>query len=487
MIKFLSILSILFIQFQAYSCTIFSGKDNSGQVWVGNNEDWLFTFKSYLNIVPKINNSLGYVYFTYNHPNLDQQGGVNEAGLFFNFNYISSAPYNRGRKKEYYPGGTFKMFEYILSHCTTVHEVMDLFKKYRLDNLQSSQLHIADKFGNLGVIAGDSMRITQSQYQVSTNYNIFYSDQNQVEEPCWRMPIAQRILKNNEPSFESFRKICDSTHQHYPNGAGTIYSDIHNLSTGDIWLYHGLDFNKAFKTNIHELLTLGDTSIFIYDFFRDQKLVTALKMCEQEKYLDAIATINSINDSTHRSEILSCLATGLIEMGGMFNSYPIYEEYFNNIKPEIADIVNKSIILYCNNRKEEAFETLDKFLLIYPNNRELIQQKNRLNGQFDRSCNYKIELKGYENAKNIVIDNFWLTKTNGFMTKIGDNWIIELQMYPGNYYFAFYVDGERIVSPHFKQCTFNKIPYNIKHIGGIAYLFSMIKTKKIKYHNRNCN
>lgn len=479
MIKILIASIITLAHFHVYSCTIFSGKDSKGQVWAGNNEDWLFTFKSYINIVPPTANTFGYFYFTYNHPKLDQQGGTNDAGMFFNFNYIPSANYNQGKKKEYYPGGTFKLFEHILKQCSTVQEVIELFKKYRLDNLQTSQLHIADKYGNLGIIAGDSMRITQAPFQVSTNYNVFNPAQNSNDEPCYRMPIAQRILKNNDPSFESFSQICDSTHQYYPDGAGTIYSNIHNLSTGEIWFYYGLNYKKPYKTTIKELLALGETSISIHDFFKEQELVKALKFCKQGKHQEALDTINSIQDNTFRNKILSFLAIGLTETGGMFDTYPIYEAYFNSKEPVISDIVNKSIILYCIDKKEEALTNLNKYLFVYPDNPELILIKNRLNGQFEKSCNYRIEIQGYENAKNIVVDNFWLTKTNGFMTKIGDKWVLELQRYPGDFYFAFYVDGIRMTLTDFKLSDFNGIPYNFEKVTSLNYLFSKVKKHKI--------
>jgi len=468
----------LLAHYQAHSCTIFSGKDSKGQLWAGNNEDWLFTFKSYVNIVPASDNSFGYFYFTYNHPNLDQQGGTNDAGLFFNFNYVPFADYTKGRKKEYYPGGTFQLFEHILKHCSTVQEVINLFKKYRLDNLETAQLHIADKYGNLGIIAGDDMRITQAKYQVSTNYNVLCAPK-QNEEECWRMPIAQRILERNEPSFESFTQICDSTHQYDPEGAGTIYSNVQNLSTGEIWLYYELDYKKPYKTSIKELLALGDTSIFMHDFFQEQELVKGLKLCEKGEYQQAITTMNSIQDTKHRNEVLSYLATGLIETGGMFDAYPVYEAYLKSKEPSISDIVNKSINLYCIGKKEEAMETVNNQLLLYPDNPALIRQKKRLNGQFDQACNYRIELEGYENAKHVVVDNFWLTKTDGFMTKVEDKWILELQLYPGEFYFAFYIDGKRLTPSQFHSADFNGIPYNMEKISRLNYLFSKMKLHHI--------
>gem|GEM_PF-6529754 len=48
----------------------------------------------------------------------------------------------------------------------------------------------------------------------------------------------------------------------------TIYSNIQNLSTSEIWLYYGLDYKKPCKTSTNELLALGDTSIYSIKAYR---------------------------------------------------------------------------------------------------------------------------------------------------------------------------------------------------------------------------
>lgn len=393
---------ILVTGIKAKACTIFSAKDKKGQVWTGNNEDNLFTFKNLVNIVPAKNGKLGYVYFTYNDPKQGMQGGVNEAGLFFDFNWVPFTKNTTNENKEYYPEGHVKMFEYIMEHLTTVQEVMDLYKKYKIPGIENSQLHLADKSGNLGVIVADSMWITKENFQASTNYNLCHPDQ--AVEPCFRMPIAQRMLKSKEPSFELFTQICDSTHQYYPNGVGTIYSNIHNLSTGEIWFYFGLDYKNAYKTSVQELLNKGKTSIYVCDLFSDNIMVKAHTAAENKANSTSIELMESIQDSTQRLTWMRLLVTGLIDMEANFDSYPVFEHFLKQIKWEQKDYCLNGFALYCTGQKQKAIESLIEGLKIYPNDQEIISLKNKLEGKFQPNNFYRLEVDDFHDAKSVLID-----------------------------------------------------------------------------------
>jgi hypothetical protein len=52
-------------------------------------------------------------------------------------------------------------------------------------------------------------------------------------------------------------------------------------------------------------------------------------------------------------------------------------------------------------------------------------------------------------------------------------------LYPGEFYFAFIVDGQRMTLPEFETSDFNGIPYNFKKITAFNHLFSKMKTHKI--------
>ncbi|MEN0051821.1 MAG: hypothetical protein AAF806_32445, partial [Bacteroidota bacterium] len=217
-----------------FACTIFSGKDNSGQVWTGNNEDWIPNFKNYLNVYPsEYDEAFGYITFSRDSPengaNSNAQGGMNEAGLFFDFNALvaSGKTYvitNRASKKSF-PKGDHKIFDHILSNFETVQEVIDFFDEYWFDyGFNTAQMHIADKYGNFGIInATGSRLLTAAPFQVSTNFSIC---DNEDSGSCWRFPIVTEILTNEGTNLNSFTKACKNTAQE--GWTTTSYSNIQN-------------------------------------------------------------------------------------------------------------------------------------------------------------------------------------------------------------------------------------------------------------------
>lgn len=477
----LLLLSLLLIHNSGYSCTIFSAKDKNGQVWAGNNEDYFFTFKNLINIVPPKTDCFGYVYLTYNWAGASMQGGFNEAGLFFDFNAV---PYTKRKvestTKEHFPGGDEKLFEYMMEHLKTVQEVIDLYKKYEVWGIESGQLHLADKYGNLGIIVADSMWITTNNYLASTNYNVCHADHD--GDDCYRMPIAERLLKNNEPSFELFTQICDSTHQYYSSGVGTIYSNIHNLTTGEIWFYFGQDYTNPYKTTIQELLKLGKTSIYIPDLFKDQELVKAYGAAKNKKNEAAIEIMNSIRDSTRHSEKMRLLVTGLLEMDADFDSYPIFEHYMKTSIWEAKDFRVNAITLYCRGQEEKALESIAEGLKKYPDDQGLKMVNDLLHGKFPSHTNYKIELEGFKDATSVLLQDFFYYKLDGFMVREGDKWVCGYSLTPDDFFFSFIVDGKEVLSPQFGISTYEGMPCN--HVVIKKSLFRNMAFRIFKHKSR---
>ena len=78
---------------RTYACTIFSGVAENGDVWNGNNEDGPFGAATYINVYPKGPSArYGFYSLSYDTPangaNANIQGGMNEAGLTFDFNAL---------------------------------------------------------------------------------------------------------------------------------------------------------------------------------------------------------------------------------------------------------------------------------------------------------------------------------------------------------------------------------------------------------------
>ena len=274
------------------ACTVFSAIDKKGNVWTGNNEDGIFSLNTCINVVAPTNNTFGYLYFT-NSKNQNEfpQGGMNDAGLFFDGNSVPHSNYKKFDKKKDFPGGINEMVFSILRNCKTVQEVFEIFKVYRLQGLETSQLHFADKYGNFGIIVADSMWITKANYQISTNYNLCHPDKDSIT--CWRFPIAERILKSREIGLETFRDICDSTSQK----KWTNYSNIKNLNTGDFWLYYAMNYSRPYKVNLNELVKKGNSSFYMYELFNDDLLVKQLllsKETENQFFLLILALLSII-------------------------------------------------------------------------------------------------------------------------------------------------------------------------------------------------
>lgn len=291
-----------------FSCTIFCIKDRHGQMWAGNNEDFYwFDFSTQLRIIPKTDSTLSLMYFNYNNHNFPQ-GGVNEAGLFFDGNMVEASDMKDADKKINFPGETNELMLYILGHCKTVPEVLTLFDKYKVPELTNAQIHLADRAGNMGIVTADSSWLTSDNFQVSTNYNLCHNDDDYKK--CWRYPIAYSMLKLAVPGLELMTQICDSTSQR--KGVSTIYSNVHNLTTGEIWLYYGWDYEVPYKTTFDELLALGDTVIMFRDLFADQPVVKAYNAFRTKGFNEGLKTLNTIGDPVVREEKLKLLSQGVL-------------------------------------------------------------------------------------------------------------------------------------------------------------------------------
>jgi hypothetical protein len=444
--RFLILTILLYISFiNLVACTIFSGKDKKGHIWAGNNEDMYFTFNSYLNIVEATDSTFGYICFSYFSPEGNIQGGVNEAGLFFDGNAVKPSIYKDFDKKKDFPGGSRLLFHHVLKKCKTVQEVFLLFKEFRLSGLEAAQVHIADKYGNFGIIVADSMWITKSNYQISTNYNLCHPDKDGIA--CWRFPIADSILQTSEPGPDVFREICDSTSR--KTRYSTVYSNIHDLTTGDIWFYYGMDYNNPYKTNIKDLLKKGSTSFFLHDLFINEPLVRVYNTYLREGVDESQKELNSLPlTSVRKNEILRLLSSDLIYFNRDFRSYPFLKAFIQSQK--IADefnLVLSAISLFCRDNKNEALDLLKAFIGQNPNSILVKDTFNQMQGIFDKAANARFELNGYPEVKYVFVDGISVSPVYNFLVRDGDKWTGNFRLPQGEHHYNFSVEGERILDP----------------------------------------
>jgi hypothetical protein len=300
--------ALMLVHTSVWSCTIFCAKDSHGHVWTGNNEDANFSLGTKVNVVTKTDSTMGFIWYNYEN-NRYAQGGINRAGLFYDLNSVPSSDIKNADKKIPFPEVNIEDFYlYLLGHCETVPEVIELYSKYKLPWMTTAQMNVADKQGNLGIITADSAWLVQANYSISTNYNLSHPDKDNIT--CWRYPIADEILEDSEANFENFTKICNATSQR--EIINTIFSSICNLNTGELWIYYAWDYENPHKTTLQELLAKGDTVLMMRDWFPERKLVSAYHAYIEHDFTTASGVIDEIDDPQMRADMLKLLSIDML-------------------------------------------------------------------------------------------------------------------------------------------------------------------------------
>ncbi|MEQ8577032.1 MAG: hypothetical protein RIB63_23390, partial [Fulvivirga sp.] len=433
------------------ACTIFSGKDKHEHIWVGNNEDNPFSFFNYINIFPKTSETLyGYYTLSYATPengeNFMIQGGMNEAGLFYDMNtldmsgkeYLIKDLY----KKKSFPGGDDKILSHILSNFETVDQVVDFFENYWFDNgFKGAQIHLADRKGTFAMISPDGIKVLKNQrYQISTNFSICG---NEETYGCWRYPIAKQKIENEVIGFSTFKEICENTAQ--KDNVTTIYSNIQNLNTGDIWFYFGLDYNTPYKTTMRELLSKGRVSLLMRDLFIENPFTIVYDVFLEEGGRKAFEKLKSLNlEEDLKKQILLAFINSMIGNDFNMDLQPFLEEYLTYNPPVRWMHTINAIYHYNQGDKDRAIAIIKNYKKDVPETSLDVEGiLNRFDGKFDKDANVTIELNGYQDAKSVFVKGLPIDDFN-FLDKGDGKWIGKFKLGSGIYNYSFVVDGKEV-------------------------------------------
>jgi hypothetical protein len=249
----------------SFACTIASGVAADGQVWTCNNEDGPVGIANFINVFPK-SGEAKYGYYTFSHFSPKQgeggnlQGGMNEAGLTFDFNAIKRVQHFDPKSKKAFPPGDDRILPYILATMRSVEEVVQFFEVYWFQNgFHSAQMHVADRQGRFAIISASGTHLAaKGQSLVSTNFDICGKEDG---SSCSRYPVAVARLKEHGAGLSTMLSICRETAQ----GEYTLYSNVQNLSTGDVWFFSNHDPQPPLKTNVKDLLDKGRKSYTFSD------------------------------------------------------------------------------------------------------------------------------------------------------------------------------------------------------------------------------
>lgn len=275
-LKTIVFFTILFgVPISAIPCTIVSAIARNGHVWNANNEDGPFGIANFINVYPKSKDEkYGYYTLSYLSPKYGQggqmQGGMNEAGLTFDFNAIPNVENFDPTSKKVFPKGDNAILPFILGNFSTVTQVIEFFDTYWFQNgFTSAQMHVADKQGHFAIISASGIKlVTNGNHLVSTNFDVCSKEKS---TSCWRYPIATSKLSELGASLSTMTLICKETAQ--KNGA-TMYSNIQNLTTREIWFFSKHDPGTIIKTNIYDLLSRGNVS---YSFSNLKSIINETK------------------------------------------------------------------------------------------------------------------------------------------------------------------------------------------------------------------
>jgi penicillin V acylase-like amidase (Ntn superfamily) len=279
LLKSLLIVAVLVPPLQA--CTAFVVYRN-GLALAGNNEDfWLTDTKVWY--VPKegsqrgVAGELGRVYFGFD--NFYPQGGMNEAGLFFD-GFATSE--NKITKSDGKPRFAGNISDHVMAHCKTVEEVVAVFEKYDLSFLSHAMLMFADQHGDSVIIEGDEFLRIEGDHQVVTNF--YQSLTSPDKYSCPRYLAAVRSLGPGEPlSINSCRDVLAATRQ--ARSAPTQYSNVYNLKQGLVYLYHFHNFEEVVCIDLKEELAKGAHETDLPTLFSENEQFTAFKSKREQEIL----------------------------------------------------------------------------------------------------------------------------------------------------------------------------------------------------------
>ncbi len=250
-------LFLAFIGLPAGACTIFTlAKD--GVVLAGNNEDWYDT-DTRMWVVPAAGGSLGVVYFGFG--NLFPQGGVNEAGLFFDGNALPTVKMTpTGR-----PAFAGNLLDHIMRTCATVQEALALISRFDTQRwFASAQLHFADRTGDAAVVESGGVFRRTRDFLISTNFRMSEVPSGGTW-PCVRFRTAERMLSGaGEATVDVVAAVLKAT-----SVSITRYSNVYDLTHGIIHLYQSRDYSRSVPIVVADEVAKGGGIVTIESLFAD--------------------------------------------------------------------------------------------------------------------------------------------------------------------------------------------------------------------------
>ena len=273
--RWLTPFTVLVLASPAFPCLVFCVSDGK-HVFAGNNEDWSDS-RTRMWVVPGEEGKHGCVFFGYHdgYP----QGGVNDAGLFFDGLALDHEPVRKSDKPKFEGHAG----DLALATCTTVAEVVELFEKHDRALLSDAQLFFGDKTGDGVVFEGNAVVRKKGPYLLATNFR--QSGTPPEVAGCGRYDGASRLLESmREASVDACRRILATTHQEgeYP----TVYSNVYDLANGKIHLYHFHDFDNPVVIDVAAEIAKGAHTVELESLFPETYAFATFRRQSEDALMD---------------------------------------------------------------------------------------------------------------------------------------------------------------------------------------------------------
>lgn len=253
---FLAFIALLLFQNSTKACSILYYVDAATKkVYAVNNEDYWYDVDPYIKIVPVGNKSLARLWYGWNN---FAQGGINEAGLFFDG---ATTPDQKPIEDYNKPSGN--LGDKILASCKTTNDAIRYMEEHKIA-LTNGHLLFGDKSGNAVVVEWVNGKkhltpISDNQLFIT---NFLLADTTQDNYPCPRYDAIRNAIASLRKDKDSVTLkdiggvAAKAVQQNLQDGngknGGTLYSTFVDITDMQFILVFKLDNSKKIELDLRK-------------------------------------------------------------------------------------------------------------------------------------------------------------------------------------------------------------------------------------------
>jgi choloylglycine hydrolase len=250
------ILSGLNFSLKTFACSVVYYIDRqTGKIYVANNEDYWYDVEAYIQIIPASRNKLARLWYGWDD---FAQGGINQAGLFFDGAVTPEQEITGGGH-----GPKGNLGDDILARCRTVEDALALLEKEEIA-LSNAHMLLGDSSGQAVVVEwmDGQRRIIQIKNNRLIMTNFLLSDPSRGNHPCPRFQSIEDGLdqlegRDQAADLRAIGNVLAFAVQ-VPFKAedgrvgGTLYSSFIDITDMEFVLVYQLDNTKITRLKLDD-------------------------------------------------------------------------------------------------------------------------------------------------------------------------------------------------------------------------------------------